>query len=96
MAVQMPIDAENRRQAVMLRPGQCADALSVHPRKVWEWIAAGRLKAENVTPGGKRPTWRIDPRDFQRFRDGLRNEPKGQEAKAARRAATSDEVIRFF
>lgn len=43
----------------LLTPQDVADLLKVSAKTVREYIHQGRLKAVDLNPDGKRPTWRI-------------------------------------
>jgi excisionase family DNA binding protein len=54
---------------------QAAARLSCHPNTVKNMMRDGRVRAVNINPAGKRPTWRIVAASLEAFRV----EPLGQE-----------------
>jgi transposase len=72
-----------------------AERYAVSVGTVITWIAAGALRAVNVSrkPGSKRPSWRITPQaveEFERLRTPASTQPK------ARRRKTAGDVIEFY
>jgi excisionase family DNA binding protein len=45
-----------------------ARLLACTPRHVYSLIEQGVLKPENISPGKKRPSWRVPPEEIERFR----------------------------
>lgn len=69
--------------------------LKVRSKRVRELIHADHLAAIDITPGGGRPTYRIDPDDLQNFQDGQRTvKPEAQRRRA--RLADTAGVIEFY
>lgn len=57
-----------------LTPNQVAARLNLKPETVREYIRTGRLRAVNLNPDGKRPTWRIKPEALEVFRGNAADE----------------------
>jgi excisionase family DNA binding protein len=57
-----------------LKIQEAAAQLNVHPNTVKNMMRDGRVRAVNLNPGGKRPTWRIVAASLEQFRV----EPLGQ------------------
>jgi hypothetical protein len=57
-----------------LSPPQVARLLRVAPDHVLTLIRSGRLKASNLSLGGDRPRWKVNPADLQSFLDGASNQ----------------------
>jgi len=53
--------------APLLTPPQVARRLQCTPEKVLRWIRTGSLRAVNLGDGPKRPRFRIDPAELDRF-----------------------------
>ena len=66
-----------------LTPPDVAEQLGVEPPKVIAWINAGELVAVNVAQSlhGKRPRWRIDPRELEAFLLRRQKRPNAPRAK---------------
>lgn len=46
---------------------EVADELRVHRNTVYDWIAAGRIKAINIAEKGTRPLMRIRREELEKF-----------------------------
>jgi excisionase family DNA binding protein len=69
-------------------PGEVAKSMKVSPKKVYDWIESGRLRAIDLNPpNAKRPRWSIDRADVEAFRKSLQPTPKAP--RTPRRATTS-------
>jgi excisionase family DNA binding protein len=72
-----------------------ANLLQVRPKRVRELIHDRHLAACNITPGGDRPTYRIDPEDLRDFQNDQKL-VKPAALKRHRRAIDTTNVIQFF
>jgi hypothetical protein len=69
-------------------PADIAKDLRVSPKKVYDWIESGRLRAIDLNPpNAKRPRWSIARADVEAFRKSLQPTPKAP--RTPRRATTS-------
>jgi excisionase family DNA binding protein len=78
----------------LLTTAEAAERLKCRQRLVRKLIRAGELRASNIAPGGKRPTFRIDISDLTAF---IVRTADGQSGKGKGRKRTRDagEVIAF-
>ena len=78
----------------LLKTNEAAQRLKCRQRHVRKLIRTGRLRAVNISPGGKRPTFRIDPSDLAAFQtanaDAQRDKRKGR-----KRTRDAGEVVAF-
>jgi hypothetical protein len=79
----------------LLTTNDVAALLSVTPKQVRKLIRARAMNAENITPGGGRKTWRVDPDELRAFRERQQMIPRET---VRRRRAMADEsrVIQFI
>lgn len=79
----------------LLTPNDVAATLRVKPTKVYQLISDGHLNAEDISPGAKRPTWRIDPAELSRFRERAKRIPETEVRRRRRRQEPASDVIDF-
>ena len=72
-----------------------AGLLNVRCKRVRELIHSNHLNAIDITPGGGRSTFRIDPEELRKFQD-QHTHIKPNEKKRRRRMMETTEVIEFF
>lgn len=73
---------------IFLTPPRIARMVGVGADKVSAWIAAGELKATNVSQSS-RPRWKVHPDDLQRFLDGRSNQAPAKSRRRRRDIPTA-------
>ena len=77
-----------------LTPNAVAERLALDVDAVRGFIATGQLAAVNVGRGTRKPRWRIDPLDLDRFLETRRTAPTPKPS--PRRRAVAAERVRYF
>lgn len=90
----MVVDTRERRDRRM-KPGDVADILNASIKTVWKLIASGALPAENITPDGKRPTYRVRRESLDGFLARQATIPERVQQRK-RRLADDASVIEFM
>lgn len=70
--------------------------LGVSQKKVWRLIGDGKLNAEDVNFGGRRPTYRVDPDELRRFRERVQIIPPQVVRRRRRLQYTAHEIPDYF
>lgn len=67
-----------------------------HPHAVLRLLATGQLRGANISTG-KRPCWRVDPDELERFLSGRMNSPpQPPEIKTRRKRKLPPLPVRYF
>jgi len=83
-----------KSQDRLLLVAEVAAKLNVGPDQVIALIRAHKLVAFDISVNGRKPRWRVDPADLDRFLASRR--PSAMPARSPRRRANSSTVIQYF